>query len=170
MAESQGDVYVRKDVFEARMDRMEMLLEKTVLEIKSYVDKSTGEMKTEIAELRNETKAEIGTLKTEIGEVRNDMKAEIGTLKAEIGEVRSDIKVLTARIASLENVFYWGLGGFAVILASSVLLPAILGFLKHIFRPKIDMEEIKALMQSVAENVVNKAIAAHLDTSKRGGE
>ena len=52
--ENQNDVYVRKDVFDARMDRMEMLLEKTTVEIKSYVDKAVGELKAEIIHNRND--------------------------------------------------------------------------------------------------------------------
>ncbi|MBR1437615.1 MAG: hypothetical protein IJ587_03675 [Synergistaceae bacterium] len=112
MAENQGDIYVRKDVFDARMDRMEMLLEKTTLEIKSYVDKAVGELRAEIIHNRN------------------------------------DIQVLTARVDSLENVFYWGLSGFGIILASAVIIPAIVGFLKKLFQPSVTIEEIQRLIDT----------------------
>ena len=133
MAETQGDIYVRKHVFDARMDRLEMLLEKTTVEIKAYVDKAVGEIKAENAQFKSE-------------------------IRAEIGEVRNDIRVLTARVASLENVFYWGLGGFAVILASAVIIPSIVGFLKKIFQPSVTLEDV--------ERIVNTAIANHLSGGK----
>ena len=111
-AGNQNDIYVRKDVFDARMDRMEMLLEKTTLEIKSYVDKAVGELRAEIIHNRN------------------------------------DIQVLTARVDSLENVFYWGLSGFGIILASAVIIPAIVGFLKKLFQPSVTIEEIQRLIDT----------------------
>ena len=40
-----GAEYVRKDVFDARMDRMEMLMEKTLTEIKADNEKLRSEMK-----------------------------------------------------------------------------------------------------------------------------
>lgn len=131
-----SDIYVRKDVFDARMDRMEVLLEKTTVEIKSYVDSAM-----------NDTKSYVNNA------VR-DIKAEIGELRAEIVEVRNDIRVLTARVDSLENVFYWGLGGFGIILASAVIIPAIVGFLKKLFQPSVTIKDV--------ERIVNEAIAQHL--------
>ena len=41
--------YVKKDVFDARMDRMEALLEKTLIEIKSEVGQLRSEMKESCA-------------------------------------------------------------------------------------------------------------------------
>ena len=149
MAETQGDIYVRKDVFDARMDRMELLLEKTVIEIKSYVDKSTGETKAYV-------------------------EKAVGEIKAEIGEVRNDIRVLTARVDSLEHVVYWGIGGFGIILASAVLLPAITGVIKKIFRPSVTLEDVKRVAKEItettageiAERVANAVIERHLSGGK----
>ena len=137
MAESQGDVYVRKDVFEARMDRMEMLLEKTVLEIKSYVDKSTGETKAYVEKAVDE-------------------------IKAEVRQNGNDIRVLTARVDSMENVLYWGLGLFGIILALAALLPTILEAAKKMFKPLPTMED----MERIAERVANTVIERHLSGGK----
>lgn len=158
MADVQNldDIYVRKDVFDARMDRMEILLEKTVIEIKSYVDNAIGEMRAENAKFHDEIRAEIGEIRAEIGGLRS----EIGELRAEIRDVKNDIRLLTARVDSLENVFYWGLGGFGIILASAVIVPAIIGFLRKLFTPSVPIEEI--------ERVVNAAIAKHLSGSTEG--
>lgn len=159
MAESQGDAYIRRDVFEARMDRMEMLLEKTVLEIKSYVDKSTGETRTyvekSIGGLRDEVKSEIGGL-------RDEVKSETGSLRAEIVELKNEVKVLTARVDSMENVLYWGLGLFGLILTLAALLPSILEAAKRFFKPAHFKEE----MEKIAERVANTVIERHLSGGK----
>lgn len=162
------NVYVRKDVFEARMDRMEMLLEKTVTDIKSYVDNSINEMKAENAKFRDEMKAENAQLRKEIQDTRNELKIEIDgvrkdlqetrtELKAEIRDVSAEVRVLTARVNSLEHVFYWGLGGFGIILASAVIFPAMMGFLKKIFTPSVTIEDV--------ERIVNAAISRHLSSN-----
>ena len=144
MAETQGDIYVRKDVFDARMDRLEMLLEKTTVEIKSYVDNSMAEIKTYVDKSTGETKSYV--------------EKAVGEIKAEVIQNGNDIRVLTARVDSLEHVVYWGIGGFGIILASAVLLPAILGFLKKLFQPSVTLEDV--------ERIVNAAIANHLSGGK----
>ena len=162
MAENQGDIYVRRDVFEARMDRMEMLLEKTVIEIKAYVDKSTGETKTYVEKaiggLRDEVKSEIGGLRAEFGSLR----AEFGSLRAEVVEVKNEVKVLTARVDSMENVLYWGLGLFGIILAVATLLPSILESVRRFIKPTHFKEE----MEKIAERVANTVIERHLSGGK----
>ncbi len=150
--------YIRKDVFDARMDRMEILLEKTVIEIKSYVDNAISEIKAENAKFHDEVRAENAKLRDEIRIEIAGIKTEIGELRTEIGEVRNDVRLLSARVDSLENVFYWGLGGFGIILASAVIVPAILGFLKKLFQPSVTIEDV--------ERIVNAAISQHM----RGGK
>ena len=178
MAELGNSDYIRKEVFDARMDRMEMLLEKTVTEIKAYVDKAISDLKAENAKFRDEIRAENAKFRDEIraenAKFRDEIKVEINgmkveiagvktelsSLKAEVHEVRNETRLLSARIDSLENVFYWGLGCFGIILASAVIVPAILGFLKKLFTPSVTIEDV--------ERIVNTAIANHL-ASTRGG-
>ena len=67
--ENQNDVYVRKDVFDARMDRMEMLLEKTITEIKADNEKSRTELKAEIKMLDeriNSVNARVDSVQTTV--------------------------------------------------------------------------------------------------------
>ena len=156
MAETQGDVYVRRDVFEALMDRMEMLLEKTVLEIKSYVDKSTGETRIYVEKA--------------IGGLRDEMKSEIGGLKAEIVEVKNDVKVLTARVDSMENVLYWGLGLFGIILALAALLPSIMEAARRFFKPSHIYEEMERIAESVSEKVAERVANAVIERHLSGGK
>ena len=145
MAESQGDAYIRRDVFEARMDRMEMLLEKTVLEIKSYVDKSTGETRVYVEKSTADTRAYVEKALTEI--------------KAEIAEVKNDVKVLTARVDALEqtlgarihaveNTLVWWIALFAAIIALTAFLPPILAFFKNLFKPPFTIEDIRDIVRA----------------------
>ena len=137
MAETQGDIYVRKDVFDARMDRMEMLLEKTVIEIKSYVDKSTGETKAYV-------------------------EKAVGEIKAEVQKNGNDMRVLTARVDSMEHVLYWGLGLFGVILTLAAVLPSIIEAVKKLFKPSHTFKE----MEKIAERVAGTMIERHLSGGK----
>ena len=62
-------VYVRQDVFNARMDRMEMLLEKTITEIKADNEKSRTELKSEIKMLDeriNSVNARVDSVQTTV--------------------------------------------------------------------------------------------------------
>ncbi|MBQ3376992.1 MAG: hypothetical protein IJG62_01845 [Synergistaceae bacterium] len=62
-------VYVRQDVFNARMDRMEMLLEKTITEIKADNEKSRTELKAEIKMLDeriNSVNARVDSVQTTV--------------------------------------------------------------------------------------------------------
>ncbi|MBQ9563977.1 MAG: hypothetical protein IJU98_00185 [Synergistaceae bacterium] len=78
-----AEEFVRKEVFDARMDRMEALMEKTLIEIKADNEKLRSEFNTFRAEVR-----------------------------ADINEIRGDVRVLAAQIGTLEahisTLEYWG--------------------------------------------------------------
>ena len=170
MAESQGDVYVRKDVFEARMDRMEMLLEKTVLEIKSYVDKSTGETKVYVEKSLAETKAYV---EKSVADTQAYVEKAVGEMKADIADVKNDVKFLTARVDALEqtlgaritaveNTLVWWIGIFAALIGLSAFVTPIASSIKKLFQPPITLED----MEQVAERVANAVIERHLSGGK----
>ena len=167
------DVYVRKDVFDARMDRLEILIEKNGTELKAYIDNSVNSLRNELKgeiqqvrteaknenqQLRTELKTEIQQvrtdLKTEIQQVRTDLTGEIQQIKGDIQGIRSEIRVLTGQVDNLVDVVYWGIGGFGVILAAAVILPTIAAFLKKLFVPSVTLEDV--------ERIVNAAINKHL--------
>ena len=152
MNETQGDVYVRRDVFEARMDRMEMLLEKTVLEIKSYVDKSTGETKAYVEKaiggLRDEVRSEVGSLRTEMQSEIGGLKKETGGLRAEIAEVKNEVKGLSARVQAVENTLSWWIGLFAILIALLAFATPIADSIKKIFKPSFTLDDIKNIVRA----------------------
>ena len=152
MNETQGDVYVRRDVFEARMDRMEMLLEKTVLEIKSYVDKLTGETKAYVEKaiggLRDEVRSEVGSLRTEMQSEIGGLKKETGGLRAEIAEVKNEVKGLSARVQAVENTLSWWIGLFAILIALLAFATPIADSIKKIFKPSFTLDDIKNIVRA----------------------
>ena len=170
------NVYVRQDVFNARMDRLEILIEKNGTELKAYVDNAVNGVKAEttaainsaVNSLRAETSAAINSLETKTNEAINGVRAEINGVKADVNGLRAEIRyvgnevsVLTARINSLENVVYWGLGGFGIILALAAILPTIIEHLRKVFAPSVTLEDV--------ERIVNAAISRHL-ANRAGGQ
>ena len=59
------DEYVLKEVFDARMDRMEMLISKNFSELKSEIQALRTETKGDIQALRAEAKGGLQALRTE---------------------------------------------------------------------------------------------------------
>ncbi|MBQ7262357.1 MAG: hypothetical protein IJR14_01430 [Synergistaceae bacterium] len=111
------DGYVRQDVFDARMDRMEALLEKTLIEIKS-----------EIATFKSGVREDIATFKSEMKEENAALRAE---MKKDVGRLETKIEVLTARVDTLQNWQYWQIAWFAILIASVVFVPSLLRYLER---------------------------------------
>ena len=84
--------YLRKDVFEAKMDAL-------------------------MAEIRlgNEQ------LRREIDKRFNEVNERFSQVDMKIESVKSDVKALNVRVGSLETVVYWGLALIGIILAAPSL-------------------------------------------------
>ena len=96
-------VYLRKDVFEAKIEALFNRLHAEIGTLKT-------ELRSEIGSLRTELKSEISSLRTE--------------LKSEIGDLRGDVRALSARIDGLEkrvddmhDYVYWFIVAFLAVLA-----------------------------------------------------
>ncbi len=109
-----GDIYVRQDVFDAKMEALFSRLERKI--------------DTAISDLRNEMNTAIGDLKNEVNTSIDSIKSEITSLKTENGEIRGEIKALSARIDGLDkrmdstNTFLYYL---LVLLAALIILPPV---------------------------------------------
>ena len=134
--------YVRKDVFAARMDRMEALLAQTLAEIRLDNVKLRSELKDEMKSLRTELKDDIKSLRsglkdemkslhTELKddmkslrtELKDDIKGVRSELKEDISELRGDIRVINARLDTQQTKFGWYLAIFGLII--TVVVTAI---------------------------------------------
>ncbi len=162
------NVYVRQDVFNARMDRLEILIEKNGTELKAYVDNAINGVKAENSAAINSAvsglRTEFNAFRKETNEALNSLEAKtneaISGVRAEIRYVGNEVSVLAARVNSLENVVYWGLGGFGIILALAAILPTIVEHLRKVFAPSVTVEDV--------ERIVNAAISKHLANSTGG--
>ena len=114
-----GAEYVRKDVFDARMDRMEMLMEKTLTEIKADNEKLRSEMNTAISDLRSEMKV-----------------------------LDSRIDGLNMRVDALQTTVYWGFALMGLILAFAVLVPSLLDFFKGLRKPSLTAEDVERMISA----------------------
>ena len=184
MAEN-NDVYVRQDVFDARMDRLEILIEKNGTELKAYIDNAINGVRGEVQQvrsdltgeiqtLRSETNTSINEVKSEIQQVRSDLTGEIQKVRTdltvEIQQLKAEVKVLEGRVDNVVDVVYWGVGGFGVILAAAIFVPMIMGFLKKLFTPSVTIEDVKQVMnedrkrfvEEDIEQIVNVAVSRQL--------
>ena len=108
-----AEEFVNKEVFDARMDRMEALLEKTLTEMKMEVSAAVSGMRADNEKLRSEVKEEV-----------NGLHNEIGGLRAEIRVVDERVNSVNARIDSVQNTVYWGFALMGLILAFTTFAPA----------------------------------------------
>ena len=143
-AEIKDGEYIRKEVFDARMDRMEALLEKTVYEIKIENEK----FRAENEKFRSEIKADIQKLDSNIQNLASDVKV-LETRVTELDK-RMDTRFseMDKRISGLERTVYWILTVVGLVLAL-VALPR----LKEIaaIKPSINLKDVEQLVKRLIE-------------------
>ena len=147
-ASSNMSDYVRADVFNARMDRLEAIMEKHVLEMRADNERLRSETRADIEKLRSETKAGIEKLSNETKAGIEDLRSETMT---ENTSLNGEIRVISARLDSLETTVYWGFAIIAFILAFSAFVPAITEFFRSLRKPSVTLEDV--------ERIVNAAIS-----------
>ena len=149
--------YVKKEVFEARMDRMEALLEKTVMEIKVENEK----LKVENEKFKNEMRSDIQRLDSKIQSLAADVKVldnriteldnKLSTRITELdSRLSTRISELDNRLTTTSNIVYWIFAISSVILAVLALKPITDGLRK----PQITLEDVERLIDSKLSNQV----------------
>lgn len=164
-----SNIFIRKDVFDARMDRMEMLLEKTLTEMRADNERFRAEIKADNEKLRTELKADTNNLraelKTDMNNLRTELKADINNLSAktqeEIQGLRTEIRVvdervssLTTRVDTLQTTVYWGFALLTLFLGLTTFAPALLEFIKSLRKPSITVDEIQAMIDAAIAKAV----------------
>ena len=125
-----AEEFVNKEVFDARMDRIEAIVEKALIEMKADNEK-----------LRSEVNAAINGMKAENEKLRSELKTEIRML-----DTRVD--ALGSRIDTVQTTVYWGFAIIAIVLA---FLPTIQDWRRMFHKPAVTMEDV--------ERAINAAIA-----------
>ena len=176
-AQTSQDVYVRQDVFDAKMEALFERLHAEIADFKTEIRTELSDFKTEIrtelSDFKTEIKSEIADLRTEMADLRTELKGEISELrteiadlrtevKTEIAEVRGDIKGLGGRIDglsgridglehdvhSLERFIYWVIGIAGLIFAVIAVVPEIKKFLQSISAPQLTAEDVRRIIQA----------------------
>lgn len=127
--------FVRKDIFDARMDRMEALLEKTLFEIKADNEK-----------LRSEVNTAVSQMKADNEKLRSEMRENNLRLEAKIEAQSIRINSLDTRLDTLQTSVYWGFAVLTVAIGCISLLPAIGDFLKNFRKPSVTLDDVKAVV------------------------
>ena len=143
-----GAEYVRKDVFDARMDRMDMLMEKTLTEIKADNEKLRSEVKAAVDGLRSEVNTAIGELRSEMRENDAQIRAEIKVLDSRIDGLNMRIDGVNMRVDTLQTTVYWGFTLMGLILAFAVLVPSLLDFFKGFRKPSLSAEDVERMISA----------------------
>ena len=121
---SSDDVYLRKDVFDAKMDAF-------MSEIRLMNEQNRREMDKRFSELDKK----IENVKTE--------------LHQEIQVLNSKVDLLDERTESTKTTVYWGLALMGLILASAVVVPPLTEFFKGLRKkePSFTLEDVKHLIR-----------------------
>ena len=148
-----AEEYVSKEVFDARMDRMEAIMEKTLTEVRMEVSAAVNSMKEDNAQLRSEVKEDIAQLRSEV-------KADVAQLKEDITQLRTETRALdtridsvNTRIDSVQTSVYWGFALMGLILAFTTFAPAFLEFLKGLRRPFATFEDVERIVNAALRQV-----------------
>ena len=169
MTSNDNAVYIREDVFNARMDAF------------------MATIRLENEKLRNELSAKIdgvqSSMNNKVDNVQSSLNAKIDGYQAQnekqFSEIRSEIKVLSTRMDGLEyrmndlqNSISWSFTLSAVFIAIigiiiSVFIafaPSIWSFVKRTRRPETSRNDVKSLVAEQVSEALKNYFAARPDT------
>ena len=138
--------FVRKDIFDARMDRMEALLEKTLFE-----------MKADNERLRSEVNSAVSQMKADNEKLRSEIRENNLRLEAKIEAQSIRIDSLNTRVDTLQTSVYWGFAVVTVAIGALALLPVIGDFLKNMRKPSVTLDDVKSVVnEALRQNSMQK--------------
>ncbi|MBQ4401694.1 MAG: hypothetical protein II832_05970 [Synergistaceae bacterium] len=113
----QDGIYLRQDVFEARMNAF----------------------MTEIRLMNEHSLAEV---RQEIQSVREKLHREIQANSSAIQDTNDRIDVTNARLDDLYTMIYWALAFMGIVLAVAPVVPYVFKMLKETLKPFVTLEDI----------------------------
>ena len=119
-----ADEFVRKDVFDARMDRMEAILDKKLEEFRGELKNMNERMDKNLAE----------------------MKAIVADIRGDIGVLNTRMNGMDTRISDLQTVVYWGFAIIGFVLAFASFAPALTELIKNFRKQALTVENVKLLI------------------------
>ena len=128
------DVYVRQDVFSARMDAF-----------MSEIRLMNQELRSEMKELHSEVKQDIQNLRQEVKQEIQEIRQEV---KRDIQAVNARIDVTNARLDDLYTTVYWGLAIIGIFVALIAFAPVLMTMYQNLRKPSITLEEVERLIEA----------------------
>ena len=142
---TSNDVYLRQDIFEAKMDAF-------MAEIKLMNEQTRTELRKEIQDTKSELRKEIQDTKSELNAKIQANATAIQELKADIQATNSRIDVTNTRLDDLYTMVYWGLALMAIIITFAALAPSLLQVVKGLFQPRFTLEDIERIIDAKLSN------------------
>ena len=130
-----GADYVRQDVFDAHMRRiderfnsMEILIDKKLTELRADLDVRFEKIESRFAQV-----------------------------ESRFAQVNSRFDAVDTRLHNVETNIYWGFGFFALILAFLTFSPVVKA-LQNLFKPAVTLEDVERIVQAAIKQAnINKA-------------
>ena len=126
------DVYVRKDVFDAKMEAF-------MAEIRLMNE----QVRSDIRELNSKIDGVERSLNSRIDGVETSLNARIDRVETRIDRVETRIDSVEKRMSSLETMIYWILATLSVSFAVLALAPYFRDFRK----PSFTLDDVKRLIE-----------------------
>ena len=120
---TSNDVYLRQDVFEAKMDAF----------------------MAEIRLMNEQTRSE---LRKEIQDTKTELNEKIQTNTTAILQTNARIDVTNARLESLITMVYWGIALLGILITLAAVAPSIVQVLKGLSKSKITLEDVERLIDA----------------------
>lgn len=152
---ANSDIYVRKEIFDARMDSINSKIDIILGEMKQ-IREDMRQIREEVKQIREDMRGEITQLReevrSEIKQIREETRTEIKSLRQDLNDVARAVAILSQRIDNLDvrmtdsrNDIYLGL----VILGIIFALPSVQRFIewRDSRRPSITLEDVKRLIE-----------------------
>ena len=118
-----NDVYLRQDVFEAKMDAF----------------------MAEIRLMNEQTRSE---LRKEIQDTKTELNEKIQANTTAIQQTNARIDVTNARLESLITMVYWGIALLGILITLAAVAPSIVQVLKGFSKSKITLEDVERLIDA----------------------
>ena len=131
---TSNDVYLRQDIFEAKMDAF-------MAEIKLMNEQTRTELRKEIQDTKSELKKEIQDTKTELN-------AKIQANATAIQQTNARIDVINARLEALITMVYWGIALLGILITLAAVAPSIVQVLQTIRKPSISLDDVERIIDA----------------------
>ena len=142
MAQSD-DIYLRKDVFEAKMEAFMAEIRLGNAEIKKDIELLDQKFEAKFNQLDQKIDSKIDQLDQKF-EAKFDQLAN--RLEDRIAIVNTRIDDVHTRINDVQTSVYWGFTLLALLFAFITFAPSIADFLKNLRKPSVSFEDVERLI------------------------